>query len=61
MAGFTAPPAGVILATLDDLARHRDAVRRQAVDATTMPLGNMTGMTPDERAALGAWLAALPQ
>jgi uncharacterized membrane protein len=25
-----------------------------------MPLGNQTGMTEDERAALGRWLKAVP-
>jgi uncharacterized membrane protein len=27
------------------------------VDTKTMPLGNMTGMTDDERAILGRWIA----
>jgi uncharacterized membrane protein len=30
----------------------------QAVNSTTMPLGNETGMTLEERQKLGAWLAA---
>lgn len=58
--GLAAPPRGITLATLDDLARHADAIRRQAVDTTAMPPGNLTAMTIDERVRLGAWLAALP-
>ncbi len=55
--GFEAPPAGL---AFDDLAMVRAAASRiiaQAVATHTMPLGNETGMTEDERAALGAWLS----
>jgi len=33
------------------------AFQRMVVDRT-MPLGNLTAMTEEERAALGAWLKA---
>ena len=29
----------------------------RAVETKTMPLGNLTGMTDDERAVLGRWIA----
>ena len=54
---FAEPPKGVILDTLEELRRHKEQVVVQAVNNVAMPLGNKTGMTPDERARLGAWLA----
>ncbi|HZP18694.1 MAG TPA: urate hydroxylase PuuD [Bauldia sp.] len=54
--GFDAPPKGVILGSVEELRRHADQVMAQAVRSTTMPLGNETGMTPEERQKLGAWL-----
>jgi uncharacterized membrane protein len=33
-------------------------IKRVAVDAEIMPLGNVTGMTTAERQKLGAWIAA---
>jgi uncharacterized membrane protein len=56
--GFDAPPKGVVLTSLDAIRQHKDQVMAQAVNSTTMPLGNETGMTPEERQKLGAWLAA---
>ena len=50
-------PKGVMLETLDDLRRYKDRIMVQAVNNRSMPLGNKTGMTPEERAKLGAWLA----
>ena len=37
--------------------RHADRILARAVDTKTMPLGNMTGMTDDERVILGRWIA----
>jgi uncharacterized membrane protein len=53
---FAEPPKGTVLETLDDLKRHADLVMKQAVHTNTMPLGNETGMTAQERRALGLWL-----
>lgn len=57
--GFTEPPKSVALETAADLRRHAAAIVQQAVQAKAMPLGNETGMTDAERAALGAYLGAL--
>jgi uncharacterized membrane protein len=57
-AGFKEAPKGAILETLDELRRHRLQIEAQAVRNKSMPLGNETQMTDDERAKLGAWLAA---
>ncbi len=48
------PPKNVVLETIADLRRNAPAVMAQAVQGKAMPLGNETGMTDAERAALGA-------
>ena len=52
-------PAGpvVVLVSIPDVIRNREQVLQQAVNGDAMPLGNETGMTTAERAALGAFLA----
>jgi uncharacterized membrane protein len=54
---FTKPPAG--LDFTKDVVVHDNArrIRFQAVTTKTMPLGNETKMTPEERVLLGAWIA----
>jgi len=56
--GFDAPPADVVLETLPELHRFGDRVVAQAVRSNAMPLGNESGMTDEEREALGAWIEA---
>ena len=53
--GFNAPPNGVVLETLDQLRAHLPDVKKQ-VSLRTMPLGNLTGMTDDERAKVLTWI-----
>jgi uncharacterized membrane protein len=53
--GFNAPPNGIILETLDQLRAHLPDVQKQ-VSLRTMPLGNLTGMTDDERATVLMWI-----
>jgi uncharacterized membrane protein len=53
--GFIAPPNGVVLETLDQLRAHLPEVKKQ-VSLRTMPLGNLTGMTDDERARVLMWI-----
>ncbi|KAA1174463.1 urate hydroxylase PuuD [Marinobacter salinexigens] len=57
---FQAPPAGIRLDELSLLASHRDKVLQAAVNSHYMPLGNVTGMTEEERQQLGQWLQAKP-
>jgi uncharacterized membrane protein len=57
--GFDAPPTGVVLETRAEIVERADAVEEQAVRTKAMPLGNVTGMTDDERETLGAWLDSL--
>jgi uncharacterized membrane protein len=55
--GFAEAPKGVHLETLADLRRWAPMIDQQAVKTETMPLGNETNMTTDERRILGAWIA----
>ncbi len=53
--GFSSPPAGVVLETPAQIAA-RAADIRTVVSTKAMPLGNLTGMTDDERALVVAWV-----
>jgi uncharacterized membrane protein len=57
--GFDAAPAGVVLDTREQIVDQADAIDEQAVRTEAMPLGNVTGMTDEERETLGAWLDSL--
>jgi uncharacterized membrane protein len=57
--GYDAAPAGVVLDTQQQIADQADAIEEQAVRTEAMPLGNVTGMTNEERETLGAWLDSL--
>jgi uncharacterized membrane protein len=52
--GFSSPPAGVALETPDEIARRATAIAAQ-VASRAMPLGNVTGMTDEERELTVAW------
>ncbi len=54
--GFSTAPAGVTLDTPKEIAARADDIER-VVSSKAMPLGNVTEMTSEERAALLAWLA----
>lgn len=52
------PGKNVVLDTDRQIAGHAQAIYQQAVLQKTMPLGNMTAITDEERAAIGAWFTA---
>lgn len=54
---FSAPPLGVMLDKAQNAHAVADRIKRVAVDSEVMPLGNPTGMTREERAKLGQWIA----
>ncbi len=54
-AGFTAPPAGVLMEELDNVIGSAARIKT-AVATNYMPLGNLTGMTEVERQDLLSWL-----
>jgi len=54
---FTEPPSGVVLEDPHRIQALAPRILERAVVTKTMPLGNLTGMTEDERRTLGAWIA----
>lgn len=54
---FAEAPKDMRIETLSDLRQYGRLVRAQAVQSNSMPLGNETRMTVEEREKLGAWLA----
>ena len=51
-------PLGVRLETEQEITARAEDIQRQAVLTRAMPPGNATGMTDEERALLGAWVAS---
>src|SRR5262249_6230382 len=55
---FGPAPGGVTFDTPESVARLAERIRVRAVETKTMPLANKTGITDEERALLGRWIAA---
>lgn len=55
--GFATAPQGIVLDTPEQIKAQAERIRAVAVAAQTMPLGNVTGMTDEERALVGKWVA----
>ena len=55
--GFNAPPNGLAFESTAQVAAHLSEVRQQ-VFLRTMPLGNLTHMTDEERVTVLQWIAA---
>jgi uncharacterized membrane protein len=53
--GFSSPPAGIILETPQQIEARASEIK-SVVSAKVMPLGNLTGMTSEERALVVAWV-----
>lgn len=51
-------PAGVMFDTHAQIEQNAQRIYQQAVQLKSMPLGNVTHMTDDERAKLAAWFEA---
>lgn len=51
-------PQGVMFDKMDEIHNFSDRIKARAVDSNTMPPGNETGMTAEEREKLGAWIRA---
>jgi len=56
--GTTAPPAGVAFDTPEQIRARAARIAERVVAQRTMPLGNVTGMTDEERDLLQRWVAA---
>jgi uncharacterized membrane protein len=57
IASFGAAPGGVNFEVPGTLHRYARRIQERVVETRTMPLGNMTLMTEDERALLARWIA----
>jgi len=55
LAGFTAAPNGVLLDTPERILARTDQIRQQLA-TRAMPVGNVTGITEEERAEMLAWI-----
>jgi uncharacterized membrane protein len=56
IASFGAAPGGVNLERDGQIVRWADRIRERVVTTQTMPLGNMTAMTAEERLLLARWI-----
>jgi len=60
--GFQAPPQGIMLERYEQARAVHTKIKSSTVDSQYMPLGNLTKITPEERALLGAWIQqGMPQ
>jgi uncharacterized membrane protein len=57
-AGYTAAPAGIRLDTREEIEARAGLIATMAVQTHTMPPGNVTRMTDDERDVLARWIAS---
>jgi uncharacterized membrane protein len=57
--GIDTAPKGVMFDTMDEIRQNAPRIIEQAVKNQTMPLGNETGMTDEDRKKLGAGLDAM--
>jgi len=54
--GFTGPQKGVLLESPAEIKGQAASILKNAVETQYMPLGNLTQITPEERAQLGQWI-----
>lgn len=57
--GFQVAPQGIVFDTAEDILRQAAAVHQQTVVTRAMPIGNLTGITDDERTAVDVWFRGL--
>jgi len=53
---FSAPPAGFVLDTPQQIKAQAAKIHAQTVASQIMPLGNITQMTQEERDLIGTWI-----
>lgn len=59
---FKVAPSGVIFENYDQIARMKEKIMNRVVETQTMPQGNKTGMTSEEREAIARWIdSGMPQ
>ena len=58
--GFVAAPLGIVLESHQDILNHAERIAF-TVQTRYMPIGNLTGMTDQERASVVSWYAQIQQ
>jgi uncharacterized membrane protein len=59
--GFAAAPAGVLLENDVQIIAEAQRIYQQTVVTRVMPIGNLTGITEEERAIIDSWYKAVAQ
>jgi uncharacterized membrane protein len=54
--GYTQPPAGVVLSESGNIAPNAQRIYQRVIVNRSMPIGNLTHMTEQERAVIHAWI-----
>jgi uncharacterized membrane protein len=54
--GYTQPPAGVVLSENGNIAPNAQRIYQRVIVNRSMPIGNLTHMTEQERAVINAWI-----
>ena len=60
-AAFPAPPAGVIFENDQQIVQDAERIYQQTVVTRAMPIGNLTGISEEERQLIDAWYQGLSQ
>jgi uncharacterized membrane protein len=58
-AGLNEPGKGILLDTPTEINRHAELINETAVLSHSMPPGNVTEMTPEERELVGSWASSI--
>ncbi len=53
---YHSAPNGVMFDNPDEIIRKASDIKQRAVTLKNMPLANVTGITDEERATIGAWI-----
>mgnify|MGYP001604031029 FL=1 len=56
---FPAPPLGIIFDTDEQISADAERIYQQTVVTRVMPIGNLTGMTDEERQVIAGWYRGL--
>ena len=56
--GFTGAPAGIVFDSAQDITNQAMQIHQQTVVSKVMPIGNLTGMTEEERLLIDHWFKA---
>ncbi|MDJ0956568.1 MAG: urate hydroxylase PuuD [Arenicellales bacterium] len=56
--GFTGAPAGIVFDSAKDIVNQAIQIHQQTVVSKVMPIGNLTGMTEEERSLIDSWFKA---